>query len=185
MMTHSNSPSPRLLVLLVALTFSVGCQEGGSDGPPRVGDVLPDFSAPLMSDGGMRGDSVSLASYRGAPVLVNLWATWCPPCRAEMPYLETVAREYAPSGLRIVGISTDQPGALDQVRDVVAERGVTYDILLDTRARSTDLFGAFGLPVTFLADAEGRITWMRLGPLEEGDPEFAAALDAVAVGAEE
>jgi len=93
-----------------------------------------------------------------------------------MPYLETVAQEYAADGLRIVGISTDQRGALDQVRDVVAERGVTYDILLDPRARSTDLFGAFGLPVTFLADAEGRITWMRLGPLAEGDPAFERAL---------
>jgi len=164
------------LVCLLSLVGPTGCAEGGSDGPPRVGDALPEFTAVLLDEDGMEGDSVSLASYRGAPVLVNLWATWCPPCRAEMPYLETVAQEYAADGLRIVGISTDQRGALDQVRDVVAERGVTYDILLDPRARSTDLFGAFGLPVTFLADAEGRITWMRLGPLAEGDPAFERAL---------
>ena len=167
------------LACILSLVGPVGCSDGAASGPPRVGDPLPEFSAVLMAGEGMDGDSVSLASYRGAPVLVNLWATWCPPCRAEMPYLETVAQDYAADGLRIVGISTDQRGALDQVRDVVAERGVTYDILLDPRARSTDLFGAFGLPVTFLADAEGRITWMRLGPLEEGDPEFEAALAAV------
>jgi thiol-disulfide isomerase/thioredoxin len=142
-----------------------------------VGDLLPEFAAPLLD-----GDTVTLASYRGEPVLVNLWATWCAPCREEMPYLESIGREYGEDGLRIVGISSDTRGALDQVRGVVAERGVTYDILLDPRARSTDLFGAFGLPVTFLADAEGRITWMRLGPIAEGDPDFEAALDAVTGG---
>ena len=163
-----------MVTLAVAVAAATGCAEVRPEGPPRVGAALPAFAAPLMD-----GDTVTLASYRGAPVLVNLWATWCAPCREEMPYLESIGREYAGDGLRIVGISSDTRGALDQVRGVVAERGVTYDILLDPAARSTDLFGAFGLPVTFLADAEGRITWMRLGPIAEGDEDFEAALDAV------
>jgi peroxiredoxin len=162
------------VVLALGAFAAVACTEAPAGGLPRVGDMLPEFAAPILD-----GDTVALASYRGEPVLVNLWATWCAPCREEMPYLEAIGREYAAAGLRVVGISSDTRGALAQVRHVVAERGVTYDVLLDPRARSTDLFGAFGLPVTFLADADGRITWMRLGPIAEGDPDFVAALDAV------
>ncbi len=169
-------PVRGLALALAAVSATLGasaCTDATVEGPPRVGDMLPVFAAPLLD-----GDSVELAAYRGGPVLVNLWATWCAPCRQEMPYLESVWQEHREAGLRIVGISSDTRGAVDQVRSVVAERGVTYDILLDPRARSTDLFGAFGLPVTVLADADGRITWMRLGPVAEGDASFEAAIAA-------
>lgn len=169
--------SARSLLLLLGLSsiaaVSVGCSVEGIDTPPRIGDPLPEFSAPRLGDG-----EVALEDYEGSPVIVNLWATWCAPCRQEMPYLESVSRAYAADGLRMVGISTDHSGALGQVRTVVEERGVTYEILLDVDARSTDLFGAYGLPVTFLADARGIITWMKLGPIVEGDETFVAALDA-------
>ncbi len=168
--------NPRGLLFLLLLSGCAG--EGSRAGPPRVGDPLPEFST-LQLD----GDTVALADYQGSPVLVNLWATWCPPCRAEMPYLESVSQEYGARGLKVVGISTDHSGALDQVRAVLEERSVTYDILLDTRSRSTELFAAFGLPVTFIADAEGIITYLALGPLVEGDVRFIAALDEVTGGA--
>ncbi|MDT8369405.1 MAG: TlpA disulfide reductase family protein [Longimicrobiales bacterium] len=163
------------LAFLFVILVAGGCSGDRSNArPPRVGDPLPEFTAPMLD-----GDVVGLSAYRGSPVLVNLWATWCPPCRAEMPFLEEIGREYGPDGLRIVGISTDHAGAVAQIRSVLEERGVTYDILLDTESRSTDLFGAFGLPATFLADAEGTITWTRLGPVMENDAAFEAALAAV------
>jgi len=170
---------PRRTLLIALLLVLPGCGSEGPAGPPRVGDPLPAFSAALLG-----GEEAAFADYRGAPVLVNLWATWCAPCRAEMPYLESIGRRYAPEGLQVVGVSTDHSGAFAEVRKVVAERGVTYDVLLDTEARSTDLFGAFGLPVTFLADAEGVISWMRLGPIEEGDADFETALEALMKGDE-
>lgn len=142
-----------------------------------VGAALPDLRAVLLD-----GDTVALADYRGSPLLVNLWATWCPPCQAEMPYLESVGAEYATQGLRVVGISTDREGALDEVRRVVERRGVTYDILLDPASESTELFDAFGLPVNVLANADGRVTWMRRGPILEDDPEFLDALRALLAG---
>lgn len=166
--------SARSLFLLVAFSSVAACSADGIAPPPRVGDPLPEFQASKLD-----GKDVALEAFKGAPVLVNLWATWCAPCREEMPYLESVSREYAADGLQVVGISTDHAGALSQVRTVVRERGVTYHILLDTDARSTDLFGAFGLPVTFLADAQGVVTYLKLGPLVEGDAAFEAALDAV------
>jgi len=176
-----------VLALGSACLAVVACGSEATAGPPRVGDPLPDFAAPRLegtgegpAGGGPAGDTVRLAAAGGRATLVNLWATWCAPCRAEMPYLESVGQAYAPGGLRILGVSTDHRGAVEQVRGVVAERGVTYDILLDPEARSTDLFGVYGLPATFLADTEGVITWMRLGPIEEGDRDFEAALAEVA-----
>ena len=164
-----------MCALLAAACSDAG--RTGASGEFGVGATLPDVRGALLD-----GDAVSLRAYRGSPVLVNLWATWCAPCQAEMPYLERVAREYRDTGLRIVGISVDREDALDEVRRVVERRGVTYDILLDPASVSTDAFDAFGLPVSVMADAAGRVTWVREGPILEEDPEFIAALGSLIEG---
>ncbi len=120
---------------------------------------------------------VSLADFRGAPVLVNLWATWCGPCRFETPYLESVYKEYQDRGLRIAGVSVDSRASLEAVEAFLADNGVTYDILLDPDMVSTDAFAAIGLPASFLVGADGVILFNRLGPILEDDPDFLAALE--------
>lgn len=158
---------------LALLLFVTACIGAGDLRPPRAGDPAPDFEAIALEDGQM----VSLADFRGGAVLVNLWATWCGPCRFETPYLQSVYEEYKERGLRIAGISVDSRASLEAVEYFLAENGVTYDILLDPDMISTDVFAAIGLPASFLIDADGMIVFNRLGPILEDDPEFLAALE--------
>ena len=157
----------------VLLLWVSACAPGGLPGPPQVGDPAPEFQA--VSLDGER--SVALADYAGQTILVNLWATWCAPCRFETPYLQSVYEENQARGLMIVGVSVDSPFALDQVNDFLEEMGVTYDILLDPDMVSTDAFLPIGYPASYLIDGEGVIRFTRLGPIAEGGPAFLEALE--------
>lgn len=141
--------------------------------PPRVGDEAPDFEAVSLAD----DSRVSFSDYRGNVVLLNLWATWCAPCRYETPYLQSVHEKYSERGLKIVGVSVDLRTSRDAVEEFLAENEVTYDQLLDPDGMTTDIFGAIGLPATFLIDAEGTIVFNRLGPILDNDPGFLKALE--------
>ncbi len=161
------------IALAMALGACTACV-GGSDQPavPRVGGRLP-----ALTFASLGGDSLALDQLAGSPVLLNLWATWCPPCRAEIPFLQSLHDEYAPRGLRVIGISSDNAGALDQVEEFLAEAGVTYENLLDPRGLSLDAFRLLGLPATYLIDRRGVITLVRPGPVSETDRGFLDAID--------
>jgi thiol-disulfide isomerase/thioredoxin len=127
----------------------------------------------------LAGDSLALSDLRGGPVLVNLWATWCPPCREEMPYLQSLHDRFSPLGLRTVAISVDDRSARAQVSSFIADVGVEFDVLLDPRGRSMDVFQVFGLPATFLVDANGVIRLFRIGPVVPADTTFVRGLEAL------
>ncbi len=161
--------------MAVAVTgFLVACAPAERQGPPRVGEPARDYAAVTLE-----GDTVSLASLRGEVVLLNLWATWCTPCREETPYLQEIFEEHRDRGFRVVGVSMDTRGQADAVRMFVDEYDVGYTILHDPAMRGMDLYQALGLPATFLIDRDGTLRWLRFGPIPEGDEEFLAALDAV------
>lgn len=148
-------------------------QEGGG-GAPQVGEPARPYEASTLA-----GDTVSLESLRGDVVLLNLWATWCTPCREETPYLQEIYEERRDQGFEIVGASMDTRNQADAIRMFVDEYDVSYTILHDPAMRAMDLYQAIGLPATFLIDREGTLRWLRFGPIPEDDPEFLAALDAV------
>jgi peroxiredoxin len=158
-----------------------GCGGAGDEpgGPRREGDVLPELQATTIA-----GEPVSLASYGGRPMVLNLWATWCPPCRAEMPYLQALHEEFSPRGLAMVGLSMDTPSATGAVEAFLEESGITYDILLDPNMAAMDVVAAMGLPVTLVVGADGRIELFRMGPVEEGDQAFEGSIEAVVAAAE-
>jgi peroxiredoxin len=141
---------------------------------PVVGEPAVDYAATTLD-----GDTVSLTGLRGEVVLLNLWATWCVPCRTETPYLQAVSEEYRDRGLRIVGVSQDVGDANADIRAFVERYGVTYTILHDPQMRGLDLYRVNGLPGTFLIDREGVLRWMQYGPIREGDPAFLRALSDV------
>lgn len=162
--------SKRLLVLVA--TFLTACAEVPAAARGEVGSPAPEYSAVTLG-----GDTVSLASLRGEPVLLNIWATWCPPCRKEMPDLQALHEELGPRGLRVIGVSVDASGADDLVREFLSDYGVTFEILRDPAERIATTFATQGVPVTILIGSDGTILWRKLGPVSVDDPQLRDALD--------
>ena len=167
---------PHRLPPLLAATLAMLAACVPSEGPTlRHGDPAPPFTATSLTD----GSPISLPDYRGKTLLVNLWATWCPPCRAETPYLQSVYERYRDRGLRILGVSVDLPADSAAVVHFVEEFGVEYDIALDPEGRSRDVFLARGLPTSVLIDRNGNIAFSWTGAIPEGEPAFVEGLEAV------
>jgi len=155
-----------------AAVFLAACASGEHP-RPAVGRPMPAYEVETLA-----GDSVSIASMKGKVVLLNLWATWCVPCRMETPYLESVYRARASQGLEVLGVSLDT-GSQQEVRDFVREMGVTYTVGVDPGMRAMDLYQVPGLPASFLVDRNGILRWMRYGPVSETDHEFLTALETL------
>jgi peroxiredoxin len=102
----------------------------------------------------LNGKSWTLKDLKGKVVLLNFWATWCPPCRKEMPDLETLYRRFGPQGLVILGIDDEEA---EKVKPFITQQGVTYTVLLDPGRKVNTLFGIEGIPKTFVYDRNGRI----------------------------
>lgn len=167
-----------LVVGAVLLAIVVFRSETDLPGPPRVGEPIAAFAATSFAT----GDTVSLESLRGQPVLLNLWATWCAPCRYETPYLQSLYEKYQERGLEMVGVSIDSPGNADLAMDFLAEHGVTYIQLHDPDQRSMDVYSVLGLPATFLIDAEGVVRLTRPGPVLETDTGFTDLIETLLEG---
>jgi peroxiredoxin len=99
----------------------------------------------------------TLADYKGKVVLLNVWATWCEPCRVEMPSIEKLHREFGPQGLVVLGVSVDDPGAEEAIRDFVKEYGLTFTILHDATQQTKTNYQVTGFPETFVIGREGTI----------------------------
>ena len=162
----------RELVAALALAALLGC--AAPERPGQVGTRAPELVTTSLA-----GDTVALSSYHGQPVLLNLWATWCHPCRAETPLLQALHEEYEGRGLRVVGVTVDTRGASEAITEFIDEFGVTYTILRDPDMVSMDRFAVIGLPGTYLIDGDGVVRWAKSGPIAEGDPTLAAALAGV------
>lgn len=117
------------------------------------------------------GEKIGFDAFRGKVVLVNLWATWCAPCRREMPSIDRLAAELEGPDFDVVAISVDLGGA-DKAREFFAEIGVaSLDFYIDPTARVGAAFKAFGLPLTVILDSEGRELGRLVGPAEWDTPE--------------
>ena len=158
-----------LLAVVVA-----GCSSNEPAARAEVGAEAPMYAARNMS-----GDSVSLALLRGKPVLLNVWATWCLPCKEEIPYLEQLHGKHAGQGLQIIGVSIDARGDESKIDEFAREFGMTYPIWRDPEERVNARFLAIGVPSTYLIDRDGILRWKHLGTLRASSPGFAEALDAV------
>ena len=151
-------------------------EESRKSGGARPWDGEPGSRAPDYAAVSLDGKKVSLADLRGRAVLVNLWATWCGPCRREMPELSALWRRHAGEGLSVVGISVDEESSAQKVRRFVGDQKIPYTILHDGEDRASGVFGVPALPGTFLFDREGVLVWNQVGVVEPGDPGLKAAL---------
>jgi peroxiredoxin len=128
--------------------------------------IAPDFALKSLD-----GRTVKLSDFRGKFVLLNFWATWCAPCRVEMPWLVELDKKYRPQGLVIVGVSIDDPGEDERVKQFIQERSVAYTILLGNQSVGDAYGGLRFLPETFFIDREGRIIKNTYGIRKQADLE--------------
>lgn len=122
--------------------------------PVTVGVDAPGFAAATLSQPAGRK---TMEDYRGDVVLLNIWATWCGPCRVEMPSMQRLHDEYAPGGLKIVAISIDEAGTEAQIREFAQEYGLTFEILHDPNGHIQRAYQTTGVPETFVIGRDGTI----------------------------
>lgn len=135
----------------------------------RARRAAPDFSLDTLG-----GGTFKLADQSGKPVVVNFWASWCPPCREELPAFEKVYQNDRDKGLVVVGVNVAESS--DVVVKFVAETGLTFPIALDVSGETTALYGIEGMPTTFFVGRDGTIHDMVIGgPLTEAAIESKVA----------
>ena len=156
-------PKQWLLVAAVVVSLLIGGTVLARFGPQpeglSVGKRAPDFHAIDLAS----GDSVTLrARYAGAVTLVNIWATWCAPCRVEMPAMEKLYQSLAPRGFRIAAVSIDE-GSPEDVQAFSRELGLSFDILQDRSTKVQQIYQTTGVPESFLLNREGVIVKRVIG----------------------
>jgi cytochrome c biogenesis protein CcmG, thiol:disulfide interchange protein DsbE len=142
----------------------------------RVGEPMPAYTAALLD-----GSTFDVQKERGNVVLLNLWATWCGPCRYEIPELEKLHADLGSQKFKVVGVSVDE-GSVDDVRQFVADQKMTYPVAHDPDGRLAVLLQTMSLPTSILLDRKGVVVWKEIGIVDPSDEKFRQAVDAALKG---
>ncbi len=168
----------RRISLALALVCASACQgkseakeSGEEQQPPSVLDAV-EFAGKTT-----KGKDVSLADYRGKVVLVNVWASWCAPCKKELPELQEMHHAHG-DDFAVLGISIDKARNHQAVKGLMGQFGVDYPVILDTDGQSVQTFGVEGYPTSVLIDRNGVERWRRTGIIQPGDNEAETAIKA-------
>jgi peroxiredoxin len=130
---------------------------------PQTGFLAPDFALTTRS-----GEAIKLGDLRGSGIILNIWATWCPPCRAEMPALERVYLEYKDKGLIVLSVNAANQDSLTELDTFVTENALTFPIVLDERGIVQKLYAVQSLPSTYFIGRDGIIREVVIGgPMSE------------------
>lgn len=151
------------LSLLMVVLAAAGCSGGsGVKQAPAVGRAAPDFQLESLD-----GQAISLAELRGRPVIINFWATWCGPCRTEMPALQEIYedRDWEERGLVILAVNLGESASA--VRKFMEANGLSFTVLLDSEGRTGMLYNAQYIPTTYFVDNDGIIRHIKMGAFRE------------------
>ena len=138
----------------------------------EVGKLAPSYTASWLD-----GSTFDLAAERGNVVMLNLWATWCGPCRYEIPELDRLHARYSSRRFKVIGVSVDE-GPVEEVRKFVADQKMTYPVALDPQGRLAMLFETTVLPTTAIIDRTGKVVWKSAGIVDVNDTEMLKALES-------
>lgn len=159
------------LVVIALAVLAGACAEKAPATPGAVGTAAPTYGAVNM-----RGDSMELTAMKGEVVLLNVWATWCIPCRREIPELQALHQDLEARGLRVWGVSIDGGEADGDVTGFINDFKMTYTVLRDPAERVLSVFRIQGVPASYLIDREGVVRWRTIGPFKADDPQLQEAL---------
>ena len=163
-----------LVLAAVSMFFLLSCS--GSDKQSlKVGSSAPDFTLKTIS-----GEDLSLSSFKGEPVVLNFWATWCEPCKDEMPHFQQVYDRYSKTdGLNVIAVNMNETA--DKASAFFSEYKLTFPSLIDVNQSVTvGKYGILGLPTTYFIDAKGIIRYVKIGPILT-EAELATRLETIGV----
>ncbi len=150
-----------LLVTLSATVFAAGCYSGSR--PPHIGNAARDFS---LQDSDRK---VSLNQFRGQVVVLNFWATWCPPCVEELPSLMTMQERTKATGVVVLGISIDVDE--DAYHRFLRQHNINFLTVRDPEQKIASMYGTSGWPETYIIDRQGILRRKFVGPVDWSSPE--------------
>jgi len=159
-----------IFIFLLNLPFTA---EGGEEdlfSKIKISPIKGDKKAPDFSLKDLTGKKVELKQFKGKVIFLNFWATWCSPCREEMPYLEVLHQQFKEKNFILLAISVDYEG-LKPVQEFINKHHYTFPVLLDPKFKTLDLFGVKGIPTTYLIDKKGRTVGKAVGPRDWKSPE--------------
>ena len=170
-----NSPySPSRWAILSFIILGIGLVWiGWSRVPPETEASLAiapqaGFLAPEITLTTLEGNTIRLSDLRGQPVLINFWASWCPPCKAEMPAVQRVQSLYQDQGFVVLAINATQQDTRETAEQFIKNGGYTFQVLLDTQGEATRSYQIHSLPTSFFIDAQGMIKEVVVGgPMAE------------------
>ncbi len=157
------SLSVLFIFLLLVLDFPAEGREEDLYTKIRISQIKGGKRAPDFSLPDLQGRKVGLKQFRGKIVLLNFWATWCGPCKEEMPFLEILHKQFKEKDFAVLTVSVDYEGARP-VQEFIRKQGYTFPVLLDPKSEVLDLFEVKGIPTTFLIDKNGKMIGRAIGP---------------------
>lgn len=163
--------TPVVLALVAVALLAALWSSPPSVESPQPSEEVPNFSFEV------NGRAMELSALRGQVVLLNFWASWCPPCVAEIPSLERLHQRLGPRGLYILGVSVDADRAAYE--SFLRDNKITFANYRDPDRRLSTLYGTFMYPETFIIDRQGRLVRKIIGPLEWDDPQVVEFLTRV------
>jgi peroxiredoxin len=173
-----------IVVVLLLLTFSLSAQEeidlsaaeqlfyNSGFGVLKETTVAPDFTVQTLD-----GNTVSLSDYQGKVVLLNLWATWCPPCREEMPSMQTMYEELKGRGFTILAVAAPNPPreTREKIENFISDGQFSFPVLIDSEYQVNGIYGTGSIPTSWVVDAEGNLIARLVGATDwTSDPIMAA-----------
>jgi peroxiredoxin len=161
-----------LFVLLLLLILHFPAEGGEEDlfSKIKISPIKGDKKAPDFSLKDLNGKKVGLKQFKGKIILLNFWATWCSPCKEEMPGLEVLHQKFKGKNFVLLAISVDY-GGFKPVQEFINKQHYTFSVLLDPKCEALDLFEIKGIPTTFIIDKKGRMVGRAIGPRDWKSPE--------------
>lgn len=167
-----------LVFVVLPLFFVLLHSAFAQDPSPFDGDKLLNHKAPEFALKNLNGSTFSLSSYKGRVVLLNFWATWCPPCRAEIPSLNKLSAHFKDSRFSIIAVATDR--SVQDVKEALKSESVDFTVLVDNNISvSRPLYKVFMLPTSFLIDKKGVIVERYYGEVDWTDPQLIKKVESL------
>jgi peroxiredoxin len=159
------------LLTLAALLF-ISLPVAAHDDVAQQAQSAPDFTLPKHPTG-----ELTLSDYRGKVVLINFWASWCAPCRREMPLLESLYRTYGDKGFTLIGVNTDEDRAA--ANSVLEKTTLSFPIVFDTSLQVSSVYGVEAMPTTLLLNTKGEVVFVNRGFKSGDDEKYKAQIESL------